>query len=35
MEKIVLDCQKCGGALEITEDLELFKCQYCGMPYMV
>jgi len=35
MDKIVLDCQKCGGALEITGDVELFKCQYCGTPYLV
>lgn len=35
MSKIVLDCQKCGGTLEVTDDMELFKCEYCGMPYLV
>jgi DNA-directed RNA polymerase subunit RPC12/RpoP len=35
MDKIVLDCSKCGGVLEITQDIEIFKCQYCGTPYMV
>jgi hypothetical protein len=35
MTKIVLDCQKCGGSLEITDAMEIFRCQYCGMPYLV
>lgn len=35
MRKIALDCGKCGGALEVTEDMEMFKCPYCGTPYMV
>jgi DNA-directed RNA polymerase subunit RPC12/RpoP len=35
MTTIVLDCQKCGGSLTITEDLEIFKCEYCSTPYMV
>lgn len=35
MNKIILDCSKCGGALDITDDMELFKCPYCGVPYMV
>ena len=35
MQKITLDCSRCGGALEITEDMELFKCPYCETPYIV
>ncbi len=35
MAKITLNCSKCGGTLEITDDKELFKCQYCGTPYLV
>ena len=35
MEKIVLDCQKCGGTLEITPEIEIFKCKYCDTPYLV
>jgi len=35
MNKISLDCSKCGGHLEITKNMELFKCPYCNMPYMV
>ena len=35
MSTIVLDCQKCGGTLTITEELEVFKCEFCGTPYMV
>lgn len=35
MSRIVLDCNKCGGALEVTEDMEMFRCQYCGTPYLV
>jgi len=35
MEKLILDCAKCGGALTITEDMELFKCDYCATPYLV
>lgn len=35
MEKIVLDCLKCGAPLEITQDMELFRCPYCGMNHLV
>jgi len=35
MDKLALDCSKCGGALEITPDMEVFKCPFCGVPYMV
>lgn len=34
-EKIILDCSKCGGTLKITKDTDLFKCEFCGTPYMV
>ena len=34
-DKLILNCSQCGGRLEVTEDIELFKCEYCGMPYMV
>ena len=35
MDKLALDCSKCGGALEITPDMDMFKCPFCGVPYMV
>lgn len=35
MEKMLLICQQCGGTLEITEDIELFKCKFCDTPYLV
>lgn len=33
--KIVLDCEKCGAALEIAADADLFRCAYCNTPYLV
>jgi hypothetical protein len=30
-----LDCTKCGGPLEVTEDIEMFKCPFCGTPFLV
>jgi DNA-directed RNA polymerase subunit RPC12/RpoP len=35
MQKIALDCQKCGGRLEIDEKTDLFRCAHCGTPYLV
>jgi DNA-directed RNA polymerase subunit RPC12/RpoP len=35
MGKIILNCSQCGGTLEVTDEMDLFKCQYCDMPYMV
>jgi len=32
---ITLDCQKCGGSLEISDEFEIYSCPYCGMQYLV
>src|SRR5690349_6930294 len=32
---IVLQCSKCGGRLDITPDMEMFACGYCGTPQIV
>ena len=29
-QPITLSCASCGGKLEITDDAELFKCEYCS-----
>ena len=33
--KIVLDCEKCGAGLEITQDADLLRCGHCNTPYLV
>lgn len=35
MNKITLDCSQCGGPLEVTEDMELFRCPHCETPFLV
>lgn len=35
MKKMSLDCSKCGGTLEITDQMSFFECQHCGTPYLV
>ncbi len=35
MNMEALDCLKCGGTLEITPDIEILKCPYCGMNHFV
>lgn len=32
MEKFTLDCPKCGGSLDISFGVDLFRCSYCGTP---
>ena len=35
MERIALDCIKCGGSLEILPNSKYLTCQYCGMKHLV
>lgn len=30
MKKISLDCPKCGASLEISDEIDVFYCTYCG-----
>lgn len=32
---ITLSCPNCGGRLQITQDMERFACQFCGMEHLV
>lgn len=32
MEKLTLDCPKCGGTLELTLSKDSYICQYCSTP---
>jgi hypothetical protein len=32
---ITLQCQRCGGKLDVYEDMERFACAYCGTEMIV
>lgn len=32
---VSLTCPKCGGKLQVTKDIEMFACGYCGTEHIV
>jgi uncharacterized Zn finger protein (UPF0148 family) len=34
MQKIKLDCDACGAPLQNVDNLDIFKCPYCGRSYI-